>query len=168
MTILKISLFTLFFGLFGLSSGLYFHIAETERKCFIEEIPDETMVTGKYIIKMFTYTRGQACARLRFFSFFQILYRSGIFFLHSVAQSQSCDHDLQLQCCKILQHQACGMIVNYAASGVIYDCNGVLILKNPLKFTLPGSSLCQPLLALVRIVNYDCMLRSKLKRNLRL
>ena len=29
-----------------LSSALYFHIAETERKCFIEEIPDETMVTG--------------------------------------------------------------------------------------------------------------------------
>ena len=30
-----------------ITSGLYFHIAETERKCFIEEIPDETMVTGK-------------------------------------------------------------------------------------------------------------------------
>lgn len=30
-----------------LSHGLYFHIGETERKCFIEEIPDETMVTGK-------------------------------------------------------------------------------------------------------------------------
>ena len=29
------------------SSGLYFHIGETERKCFIEEIPDETMVTGE-------------------------------------------------------------------------------------------------------------------------
>ena len=29
-----------------LANGLYFHIAETERKCFIEEIPDETMVTG--------------------------------------------------------------------------------------------------------------------------
>ncbi|MPC95922.1 Transmembrane emp24 domain-containing protein 4 [Portunus trituberculatus] len=27
--------------------GLYFHIGETERKCFIEEIPDETMVTGE-------------------------------------------------------------------------------------------------------------------------
>lgn len=26
--------------------GLYFHIAETERKCFIEEIPDETTVIG--------------------------------------------------------------------------------------------------------------------------
>jgi hypothetical protein len=39
----------LFFGLFGLSSGLYFHIGETERKCFIEEIPDETMVTGTYV-----------------------------------------------------------------------------------------------------------------------
>lgn len=28
------------------SSALYFHIAETERKCFMEEIPDETMVIG--------------------------------------------------------------------------------------------------------------------------
>lgn len=25
---------------------LYFHIGETERKCFIEEIPDETQVIG--------------------------------------------------------------------------------------------------------------------------
>ena len=33
--------------LLPLSSGLYFHIGETERKCFIEEIPDETMVTGR-------------------------------------------------------------------------------------------------------------------------
>ena len=31
-----------------LSSGLYFHIGETEKKCFIEEIPDETMVVGEY------------------------------------------------------------------------------------------------------------------------
>ncbi|XP_062871226.1 transmembrane emp24 domain-containing protein 4 isoform X1 [Trichomycterus rosablanca] len=30
------------------SKALYFHIAETEKKCFIEEIPDETMVIGKY------------------------------------------------------------------------------------------------------------------------
>ena len=30
-------------------SALYFHIGETERKCFIEEIPDETMVIGKFI-----------------------------------------------------------------------------------------------------------------------
>ena len=35
-----------------LSSGLYFHIGETERKCFIEEIPDETMVTGKQILHL--------------------------------------------------------------------------------------------------------------------
>lgn len=27
-------------------SGLYFHIGETERKCFIEEIPDETAILG--------------------------------------------------------------------------------------------------------------------------
>ena len=29
------------------ANGLYFHIGETERKCFIEEIPDDTIVTGK-------------------------------------------------------------------------------------------------------------------------
>ena len=33
--------------------GLYFHIAETERKCFIEEIPDETLVIGKYKVELF-------------------------------------------------------------------------------------------------------------------
>lgn len=32
--------------LLDISSALYFHIAETERKCFIEEIPDETNVIG--------------------------------------------------------------------------------------------------------------------------
>lgn len=29
-------------------SALYFHIGETEKKCFIEEIPDETMIIGMY------------------------------------------------------------------------------------------------------------------------
>lgn len=36
-------------GIVQLANGLYFHIAETERKCFIEEIPDETTVLGKTI-----------------------------------------------------------------------------------------------------------------------
>lgn len=31
------------------SYALYFHIGETEKKCFIEEIPDETMVIGKLV-----------------------------------------------------------------------------------------------------------------------
>uniref|UniRef100_A0A1W7RAK0 Transmembrane emp24 domain-containing protein eca n=1 Tax=Hadrurus spadix TaxID=141984 RepID=A0A1W7RAK0_9SCOR len=31
-----------------LLNALYFHISETERKCFIEEIPDETLVVGNY------------------------------------------------------------------------------------------------------------------------
>ena len=30
--------------------ALYFHIGETEKKCFIEEIPDETMVIGTFIV----------------------------------------------------------------------------------------------------------------------
>ncbi|XP_041476474.1 transmembrane emp24 domain-containing protein 4-like [Lytechinus pictus] len=33
--------------------SLYFHIGETEKKCFIEEIPDETMVIGNYKIQIF-------------------------------------------------------------------------------------------------------------------
>lgn len=33
--------------LFSSTNGLYFHMGETEKKCFIEEIPDETMVIGK-------------------------------------------------------------------------------------------------------------------------
>lgn len=32
---------------------LYFHIGETERKCFIEEIPDETLVVGNYKCQLF-------------------------------------------------------------------------------------------------------------------
>lgn len=32
-------------------NALYFHISETERKCFIEEIPDETMVIGKHYVQ---------------------------------------------------------------------------------------------------------------------
>lgn len=32
----------------SLVSALYFHIGETEKKCFIEEIPDETMIIGQY------------------------------------------------------------------------------------------------------------------------
>lgn len=35
------------------SNGLYFHIKETERKCFIEEVPDETLVVGKYKVQIF-------------------------------------------------------------------------------------------------------------------
>lgn len=35
------------FAWLSLSNALYFHIGETEKKCFIEEIPDETMVIGR-------------------------------------------------------------------------------------------------------------------------
>jgi len=35
------------------TAALYFHIGETERKCFIEEIPDETMVMGRYKVQLY-------------------------------------------------------------------------------------------------------------------
>lgn len=46
---LKKDTFSLFLLAFVVeyANGLYFHIAETERKCFIEEIPDETTVLGE-------------------------------------------------------------------------------------------------------------------------
>lgn len=32
--------------LLSVGNGLYFHISETEEKCFIEEVPAETMIVG--------------------------------------------------------------------------------------------------------------------------
>ncbi|XP_028129026.1 transmembrane emp24 domain-containing protein eca [Diabrotica virgifera virgifera] len=43
----------IFFILFEISSALYFHIGETERKCFIEEIPDETNVIVNYKVELY-------------------------------------------------------------------------------------------------------------------
>ncbi|XP_043938168.1 transmembrane emp24 domain-containing protein 4 [Protopterus annectens] len=47
-----VQLFCFLLGLLAVCThvcqGLYFHIGETEKKCFIEEIPDETMVIGNY------------------------------------------------------------------------------------------------------------------------
>ncbi|XP_061091428.1 transmembrane emp24 domain-containing protein 9-like [Conger conger] len=39
--------------LYNLTSALYFHIGETEKKCFIEEIPDETMIIGNYRTQLY-------------------------------------------------------------------------------------------------------------------
>ncbi|CAB0033537.1 unnamed protein product [Trichogramma brassicae] len=35
------------------TSALYFHISESERKCFIEEIPDETTVIVNYKVELY-------------------------------------------------------------------------------------------------------------------
>ncbi|XP_076460371.1 transmembrane emp24 domain-containing protein 9-like isoform X2 [Babylonia areolata] len=45
--------FTVFCSTIVAASALYFHIGETERKCFIEELPDETMVVGNYKVQAF-------------------------------------------------------------------------------------------------------------------
>lgn len=37
------------FTVLNFGAALYFHIGETERKCFIEEVPDETLVVGEFI-----------------------------------------------------------------------------------------------------------------------
>jgi hypothetical protein len=36
-----------------ITHSLYFHIRETDRKCFIEEIPDQTLVIGKYKVELY-------------------------------------------------------------------------------------------------------------------
>lgn len=38
---------------------LFFHMGETERKCFIEEIPNETMVTCKYRTQLYDDTTSE-------------------------------------------------------------------------------------------------------------
>jgi len=40
-------------ALSSLTNALYFHMSETERKCFIEELPDQTMVTGDYKVQLY-------------------------------------------------------------------------------------------------------------------
>ncbi|XP_015786896.1 transmembrane emp24 domain-containing protein eca [Tetranychus urticae] len=48
---ISLTLFLVF--IIQLADCLYFHIGETERKCFIEEIPDETLVVGNYKCQLF-------------------------------------------------------------------------------------------------------------------
>lgn len=47
------SIFIILLCFLELGTGLYFHIGETERKCFIEEIPDDTTVLGKLSLDIF-------------------------------------------------------------------------------------------------------------------
>jgi len=44
------NIFVVLSSVLCLSWGLYFHIGETEKKCFIEDIPDDTMVVGKALL----------------------------------------------------------------------------------------------------------------------
>ena len=37
------------FSAFITINALYFHVSETESKCFIEEVPEETLIVGKLI-----------------------------------------------------------------------------------------------------------------------
>jgi len=47
------NIFVILLSLLCLSSALYFHIGETEKKCFIEDIPDDTMVVGKALCVLY-------------------------------------------------------------------------------------------------------------------
>ena len=35
------------------ASALYFEISERDKKCFIEELPDDTQMIGKYLVQVF-------------------------------------------------------------------------------------------------------------------
>lgn len=47
------SIFLVLLCILEYGTGLYFHIAETERKCFMEEIPDETTVLVNYKVELY-------------------------------------------------------------------------------------------------------------------
>lgn len=50
-----------FLSILEFGTGLYFHIGETERKCFIEEIPDDTTVLGKNSMPTIMSTSSNYC-----------------------------------------------------------------------------------------------------------
>lgn len=37
----------------SVADGLYFHLGEKEKKCFIEDVPDDTMIVGNYKVELF-------------------------------------------------------------------------------------------------------------------
>ena len=39
--------------LVGAAEGLYFHVREGERRCFVEEVPDDEIVVGAYTFPEF-------------------------------------------------------------------------------------------------------------------
>ncbi|CAO3635955.1 unnamed protein product [Cunninghamella blakesleeana] len=43
----------------ALSDGLYFYLEGAEKKCFLEELPKETMVTGVYKAEQYSEAQGQ-------------------------------------------------------------------------------------------------------------
>ncbi|XP_076174810.1 transmembrane p24 trafficking protein eclair [Ptiloglossa arizonensis] len=47
------SILFVFLCILEYGTGLYFHIQNTERKCFIEEIPDETTVLVNYKVELY-------------------------------------------------------------------------------------------------------------------
>lgn len=53
MEYFKFSSILALFLVLDAASALYFHIAEGERKCFIEEVPDDTTVIGKILSMAF-------------------------------------------------------------------------------------------------------------------
>ena len=51
--------------LVGAANGLFFHIKQGEVKCFVEEVPDETLVSGKTVPLFFQYQCGPRAKPLR-------------------------------------------------------------------------------------------------------
>ena len=43
----------IFHFLLVIANCLYFEITEKDRKCFIEELPDDTQMIGKYLVQVF-------------------------------------------------------------------------------------------------------------------
>lgn len=51
-----IQVLLVFIAYTSIVESLYFHIQEGERKCFIEEIPDDTLVVGELIAAILLFS----------------------------------------------------------------------------------------------------------------
>ena len=54
-------------------SALYFEISERDKKCFIEELPEDTQMTGKYLVQLFD-KQSKVCITIREFALICVLF----------------------------------------------------------------------------------------------
>ena len=54
-------------------SALYFEISERDKKCFIEELPEDTQMTGKYLVQLFD-KQSKVCITIREFALIYVLF----------------------------------------------------------------------------------------------
>ncbi len=73
--------------------GLYFHISETEQRCFIEEVPAETMIVGTHVVPNRAHLH-VSCIQVSTDDCVHVRTCGRGFFYHTVCVVEHCDIEL--------------------------------------------------------------------------